>query len=316
MYRNKKVALIVVAHNEERLIKPTLEKARDFLDTIIVIDDASKDNTAGVVNERKKLDPRIQLHTLNPNQGVGGAVVEGYLKARDQGYDIAVVVGGDDQMPMEQMERLLDPIVDDKCDYAKGNRFLEGSGPFETMPRIRLVGNTIISMLCKIASGYYKIFDVVDGYTAMNRKALERIDWSKAWRYYGYPMDFLIRLNAHGMRVLDVPRRAIYLPGERQSQIKGFRYALKVSPMLFRRFLWRLQYRYVYRDFHPLVFCWIAGALSLLTGVILGLWIISAKLRGTIPSAATSVLCSIFVSLGFQGIFFAMLFEMLEDQKR
>ena len=67
-------------------------------------------------------------------------------------------------------------------------------------------------------------------------------------------MDFLIRLNAYGFRVLEVPRTAIYLPGERQSQIKSVRYAMQVSPMLLRNFLWRLRFKYMYRDFHPLVF--------------------------------------------------------------
>ena len=316
MHKNKKIALIAVAHNEERLILPTLEKVPSFVDKIFVVNDASTDATAAVVLKRREADPRIELVEHEVNRGVGAAVISGYLKAREGRYDIAVVVGGDDQMPMEQMERLLDPIVEGRADYAKGNRFLEGEGPFDRMPRIRVVGNTILSLLTKIASGYYRLFDVVDGYTAISLHAMDRIDWSKAWQGYGYPMDFLVRLNAYGLRVIDVPRRAIYLPGERQSQIKSLPYALRVSPMLLRDFLWRLQYRYVYRDFHPIVFLFFSGALCLFGGVGVGLWIIVAKLSGAIPSAATAVICALFIGLGIQSIFFAMLFEMLEEQKR
>lgn len=316
MYRDKKIALVTIARNEERLIVPTLEKVPAFVDSIIVVNDGSTDATSERTRQRQKTDPRIQLYEFKTNQGIGAAIIEGYMKSREQRHDITVVVGADDQMPMEQMERLLDPIVEDRADYVKGNRFLEGQGPFETMPTIRVVGNTILSLLTKIASGYYRIFDVVDGYTAISLKALERIDWTKAWKFYGYPMDFLVRLNAYGFRVLDVPRRAIYLPGERQSQIKGFNYALNVSPMLLRNFLWRIKVRYVYRDFHPLVFLYLGGAVSTVIGLLLAAYIVSTKFTGTMPSGATAVACALFISMGFQSIFFAMLFEMLEDQKR
>jgi glycosyltransferase involved in cell wall biosynthesis len=316
MYRDKKIALVVIGYNEERLIVPTLQKVPALVDKVFMVDDHSKDRTAELVLEQAKKDPRIELVSHTKNEGCGAAIITGYLKARDGGYDATVVVGGDDQMPMEQMSRLLDPIIDKQADYTKGNRFLEGDGPFESMPRIRVIGNTILSLLTKIASGYYHVFDVVDGYTAISLTALQRVDWSKAWRAYGYPMDFLIRLNAYGFKTVDVPRRAIYLPGERQSQIKGMSYVIRVSPMLFRGFLWRLKVRYIFRDFHPLVFLYGLGAFFFSVGAGLGIWIVSYKLEGSTPSAATAVMCALFLTLGIQSIFFAMLFEMMENQRR
>lgn len=316
MYRDRKIALVAIAHNEERLILPTLEKVPVLVDRIFVVDDASTDATPKLVRERAKVDPRVELVQHTTNQGCGAAIISGYLAARKGNYDVTVVVGGDDQMPMEQITRLLDPIIDGRADYTKGNRFLEGEGPFELMPRVRVVGNTILSLLTKIASGYYHLFDVVDGYTAISLKALQRIDWSKAWRGYGYPMDFLVRLNAYGFRTEDIPRRAIYLPGERQSQIKSLSYVIRVSPMLLRDFLWRLKVRYIFRDFHPLVFLYMIGTALFAAGMGVGLWIISYKLHGSIPSAATAIICALLLSLGIQSIFFAMLFEMLENQRR
>jgi len=314
MYRNKKIALVVVAYNEQRLIIPTLSKVPALFDRVFVVDDGSKDATPQLVTDRQQQDTRIQLIQHPSNKGVGAALITGYYAERAERCDITVVIGGDDQMPLEQVERLLNPIVDGAADYVKGNRFLEETNAIESMPRIRLVGNTIISLLTKIASGYYRIFDVVDGYTAISLAAIEKINWAQAWTGYGYPMDFLVRMNAYGLRVLDVPRRAIYLPGERQSQIKGWKYLLRVSPMLFRDFLWRLKFRYVYRDFHPLVFLYFGGALSFLIGLGIGIWIVSSKITGMIPSAATSILCALFVTIGIQSIFFAMLFEMLEER--
>ena len=223
---------------------------RIVFDRVFVIDDASTDNMADVVRDRMKHDDRIKLIQHDKNSGPGQGIITGYKASSQQGYDITVVVGGDFQMPLDEIESFLKPLVDNKADYTKGNRFMLNGNAFDDMPKLRLLANTMISMLTKIASGLYKIFDVVDGYTAITKQAIDSINWDKAWKGYGYPMDFLIRLSAHGLRVMDVPRKAIYLQGERQSQIKGFKYAIKVSPMLLRGFFWRLIVKYVFRDFH------------------------------------------------------------------
>ena len=264
MYRDKKIALVIPAYNEEKLIKPTLESVPEIIDKIYVIDDCSPDNQCGVILECADCDPRIQLLQHEKNQGPGGAIITGYLKSSEEEYDITVVVGGDNQMPLEEVERFLDPIVEDKADYTKGNRFLLSrvEDTIKKMPKLRLIGNWLITALAKIASGYYKTMDFVDGYTAISKNAVGTVDWSNAWKGYGYPMDFLIRLNAYGFRVMDIPRTAVYLPGERQSQIKGYSYALNVAPMLIVGFFWRLKFKYMYLDFHPLVFFYLLSFIA------------------------------------------------------
>jgi glycosyltransferase involved in cell wall biosynthesis len=247
-------------------------------------------------------------------QGPGGAIITGYARASADGCDIAVVVGGDNQMLMDEMNRLLDPIVEEKADYAKGNRFVLSNvaDTLEKMPGIRLAGNWIITGLCKIASGYYKIMDVVDGYTAISKKAIDTVNWARAWRGYGYPMDFLIRLNAYGFKVADVPRTAVYLKGERQSQIKGLDYALKVAPMLIRGFFWRLKFKYLYRDFHPLVLFYFSGISFLFIGVLLGLFLAGSSMLGFTEGITASkfILSALFILSGLQLTLFAMLFDM------
>lgn len=318
MYRDQRIALVIPAYNEQRLIGPTLQEVPALFDRIIVVDDASTDNMPAVVRDCMARDARIESIRHASNRGPGAAIVTGYKRVLEDGHDIAVVCGGDHQMPLDEVARLLDPLIDGRADYAKGNRFMHHARSLAVipgaMPRTRVIGNMIITMLTKIASGYYKIADVVEGFTAINREGLERVDWDAAWFGYGYPMDFLIRLNAHGLRALDVPRRAIYRAGERQSQIKGVRYALRVSPMLLRGFFWRLWTKYVLWDFHPLVFFFVLGMTLLPAGVGFGFYLIWQQLAGVGVSGPRAILSALLIITGLQFLLFAMLFDMEEGR--
>lgn len=314
MYREKRIALVIPAYNEEKLIRSTLQAVPPFIDRVYVVDDLSPDRQNEVILQCAETDPRITLLKHSVNQGPGGAIITGYLKASQENYDITLVVGGDNQMPLQEAPKFLDPIIDNRADYTKGNRFLlsQLDDTLAKMPKIRLIGNWMITMLTKMASGYYKIMDFVDGYTAISREAIDLIDWGKAWKKYGYPMDFLIRMNAYSLRVMDIPRTAIYLPGERQSQIKGFRYFLSVSPMLIRGFFWRLKFKYLYRDFHPLFLFYFFGLLSLLVGGGFGLFMLVDKLffSGSNVTGPRAVLSALFILSGMQLVLFAMFFDM------
>jgi len=310
MYRDKSIALVIPAYNEEKLIRPTLENIPDMIDNIYVIDDASTDGMADIVKDISARDKRIELLQHQKNQGPGQAIITGYQKASLDGLDITVVIGGDHQMSLEEVNAFLDPLIDDRADYVKGNRFFVWDKTRAKMPKIRILGNIIITALTKIASGYYKIMDVVDGYTAITKRAIDIVDWSKAWKKYGYPMDFLIRLNSYGLRVKDVPRTPIYLPGERQSQIKGIRYALRVSPMLVRGFFWRMGFKYVYLDFHPLVFFYFLGFILFPFGLFLGCHILYLEYFAGGATGPKSIFCALSIITGLQFLLFAMWFDM------
>jgi glycosyltransferase involved in cell wall biosynthesis len=314
MYRENTIALTAMALNEERLIRPTLESVPDFVDHVYFVDDGSTDDTLEIARDIAKQDPRIEVIPHGTNLGVGQSIITGYERSAADGNDITVVVGGDNQMPMEQIVDLLDPIIDGEADYTKGNRFLMPNEGLADMPWTRMLPNLLISFLTKIASGYYKIFDVVDGFTAISKRAIDLIDWDAAWTRYGYPMDFLIRLNAYGFRVKDVPRRAIYLAGERQSQIKGFPYAIKNSYMLVRGFFWRLLTRYLFRDFHPLLFFYFFGLLLLPLGVGMGCYLQYQQWAGIGVSGPRAVLCALMILMGIQFLLFAVLYDMEESR--
>ncbi|MBI2463494.1 glycosyltransferase family 2 protein [Candidatus Peregrinibacteria bacterium] len=318
MYRNKKIALVIPAHNEERLIKPTLEHVPDIIDKIYVVDDKSADKQNQIILSCAEKDKRIELIIHKDQQGPGGAIITGYLRSSKENNDITVVVGGDYQMPLNEVTHFIDPIIDGKADYSKGNRFLLSriEDTLEKMPKIRLVGNWIITVLTKIASGYYKTMDVVDGYTAITKQAIDIVDWRKAWKGYGYPMDFLIRLNAYSFKIIDVPRTAIYLPGEKQSQIKSVRYVLKVSPMLIRHFFWRLNFKYLYLNFHPLVFFYYLSFLLIPIGFLISLYLVLDKLfyGGWEVTAPRAIFAALLLITGFMFLLFAMLFDMEEGK--
>ena len=314
MYKEKKIALVIPAHNEERLMGATLDGVPETIDRVYVVDDASQDQTADIVRKYAAIDPRVELIQHEKNKGVGAAIITGYLQASADDYDISVVVGGDNQMPLEVVEDFLEPIVNGEIDYTKGNRFLMPAVGLEGMPWTRFIGNAILSIMTKMASGYYKIYDVVDGYTAISKRAIDLIDWGKAWKGYGYPMDFLVRLNAMGLKVKDVPRRAIYLEGERQSQIKGMDYAIKVAPMMVRDFFWRLFSKYLIRDFHPLFFFYLFGFIFLPLGVLYGGFLVYQQSTGAGVTGPRSVVCALMIIMGIQFMLFAMLYDMQESE--
>ena len=241
MRNNKKVGLVIIAYNEEKLIEPTLENVPDFVDSVIVVDDCSTDNTREIIKSKREKDSRLHLIEHKINQGPGAAIISGYLESSKLNNDVTVVIGGDNQMDQSEMHHLVDPIIRGKADYTKGNRFLVNA--FKDMPLKRLIGNTALSIMTVICAGTFHIFDTQDGYTAISKKAIDTVDWSKACPAYGYVSDFIIRIATYGLIIKDIPRRAIYLPGERQSQIVIGNYIKRIFPILFRAVKWRIRYK-------------------------------------------------------------------------
>ena len=247
------------------------------------------------------------------NLGAGGAIKTGYLAALIDKMDITVTVDGDGQMDLSEMTRLLDPIVEGTADYAKGNRLLYKEFR-EEMPTFRFFGNSILTFLTKIASGYWKTMDPQNGYTAISYRALDNVGIEGMYEYYGYCNDLLVKLNAKGMRVADVAMPAIY--GEEASSISYFEYIRKVSRMLLWNFLWRLKTRYLVLDFHPLALFYYFGAGMSTVGVLGGIWTVYAYFAfGSSLFVRGSMSLMIF-TMGSMFLMFAMLFDMQANESR
>jgi glycosyltransferase involved in cell wall biosynthesis len=281
MYGGQTVGVVVPAYNEEGFVGDVIDSLPTFVDRAYVIDDASVDNTWAEIREHATVSrpprggPAVASGSASPpagnplssdqdeaavdlqradgegtyvvairheeNRGAGGAIKTGYLAARKDHVDVTVTIDADGQMDPKMMTQFIDPIVAGDADYTKGDRL--ASREFrDDMPTFRQTGNIILTGLTRIASGYWELSDPQNGYTAISLAALEAVDISSMYEYYGYCNDLLVKLNVAGMRVVDVPMQANY--GDEESSINYFDYIPKVSLMLLRNFFWRLATRY------------------------------------------------------------------------
>jgi glycosyltransferase involved in cell wall biosynthesis len=212
MYRSLRLAVVVPAYNERRAIAETVATVPDVADHVLVVDDASTDDTSAEAKRAgraRRAPERVEILRHAENAGVGAAISTGYRRALAVGADVAVVMAGDGQMDPADLTALVDPIAGGDADYVKGNRF-KHPAIWSTMPPARIVGNVLLSAATKVTSGYRHVFDSQCGYTAIHRRALERIPLDELFPRYGYPNDLLSRLSVAGMRVVDVPVRPIY----------------------------------------------------------------------------------------------------------
>lgn len=223
MLEGKKIAVVVPAYNEEELILETLSSIPSFVDSIIVIDDSSLDTTVSKVEGFYDLRITLVRHPIN--SGVGRAIASGYKESLKQEIDITVVMGADAQMCSEDLMTVIDPVLNSKANYSKGNRFL-CKDYISCMPVLRRVGNTIFSFMSRFASGYYHIFDSQCGFTAVDLASLSNLELEKLYPRYRFPTDMLAKLNMISAKVVDVPVKAVY--NREKSGIKAIPYTFAI----------------------------------------------------------------------------------------
>jgi glycosyltransferase involved in cell wall biosynthesis len=308
MYKGKLISVVIPCFNEEKQITGVINSIPDIIDKIVVIDDKSRDKTVDVLRKFKDSNARIVLIEHDKNLGVGGAMASGYKWSRDNGIDVAVRMDGDGQMDPAHLPLLLDPVVSGEVDYTKTNRLLSGSA-FSKMPTGRYFGNAMLSMLTKIASGYWHIADSQSGYTAINSKALKLVNWDMMYKKFGQPNDLLVLLNIFNLKVRDIYTEPLYDVGE-NSKLSIPRVIFTIPFLLFRRFLYRLKEKYIIRDFHPLVFFYASGFMLMLLSIPLLIRFIYFWITvDNIPKI--NFLAWMFcVLIGIQFILFAMWFDM------
>lgn len=234
MLKNKKIAVVVPAYNEELLIKETISSIPEYIDEIVVIDDNSTDNTTNVVNQLN--NPKVKLIKHSINSGVGKSIISGYKYSMKSGAQIIAVMAADNQMHPDDLINIITPVIEDKTNYCKGNRFLNPD-ILTQMPKIRIFANFCFSILSCIACGYYHIFDTQCGFTAIDRNTLEKLDLDNIYPRYGYPTDILAKLNMISAKVMDVPIKPVYK--NECSGIKPVSYTLTILYLSFKCILYR-----------------------------------------------------------------------------
>jgi len=306
MVGGKRVAVVVPAYDEARLVGGTLAGIPDFVDRIYVVDDASRDGTGE--QARALGDPRVEVIRHEENRGVGAAIATGYRRALEEEVDVTCVMAADNQMDPSELRRLVEPVARGEVEYAKANRLVSGEA-WKVIPRTRYLGNAVLSLLTKIASGYWHVADSQAGFTALSLGALRRLELDRLYPRYGFPNDMLVHLNVQNARVRDVPSRPIYDVGER-SGIKLRAVVPRISWLLFKGFWWRMAQKYVIRDFHPLVFFYVFGLLMTFVGFVLGVVELVLRILGNEITTPTIVLVAVLLIAGLQLTLFAMSFDM------
>lgn len=224
MYKGSTVAVVVPAFNEERHIARTVLSIPGFVDWVLVVDDASRDRTAQVLMSIDRQGLFVVRHPVN--QGVGAAIFTGYRKSMELDADLVAVMAGDDQMDGADLPFLLDALVEGEAGYAKGNRFGHPD-VWRVMPKPRIAGNVVLSLLTRVTSGYPDIFDSQCGYTAIRGEALKKLDLDQIFTRYGYLNDLLAHLKTAGIAVKDVTVRPVY-----NGSYSGIRFTTVLNPIL------------------------------------------------------------------------------------
>lgn len=362
MLKERTVAVVVPAYNEESQIGKVIESMPEFVDLILIVNDKSKDNTSDVVqnyikNDTKALNPQLSIekwtHSDNPydmatnvyyeirqkedekflpnkvissprsrvilidhleNGGVGAAIASGYKLARDYNIDCTAVMAGDGQMDPSELESICMPVIEQKVDYCKGNR-LSHQAAKAFIPKTRYIGNSVLSILTKIASGYWRISDTQTGYTSISLRALEKVNLWDIYKSYGMPNDLLVKLNIESLKITEIPIKPVYNVGE-QSKMKVILVVPRVSLLLLKSFFKRLWTKYFKRSFHPLFLLYFLSFILFLLSIPFGIMVFkNALIKGPIINSNILVIYIFFLIMSFQSFFFAMWMDMQDNER-
>jgi glycosyltransferase involved in cell wall biosynthesis len=301
---------LVPAYNEAAHVGDVVRTMPEFVDVIIVIDDCSADETSAAALE--PADPRVVLVRHEKNEGLGASLIDAHVRALAAGGDIMVVMAGDAQMDPAYLPALLQPLLKDGYDFAKGNRFFS-SGSWSGMPRYRVFGNIVLTFLTKVATGYWDMFDPQNGYTAITRRASERMGWESMARDYSFENDVLARLGLIRARIKDVDIPAVY-----GREISDVRLPTVVPSLLrtLRRSFWRRFWlQYVVRSFSPVALFAVAATLLLTWALVAGVWVIVQRVGGVTPTTATVMIVVLPLLMGFELTLAAFVLDIMNSPK-
>ncbi len=308
------VCVVIPCYNVSRHIEQVIRELPESITYIITVNDCSKDDTAkilvGLASENKKI-----IYIPHPeNQGVGGAMITGYLKSMELNCDITIKIDGDGQMDTSYIDAMIEPIISDKADFTKGNRFRDLNA-LRKMPLSRRFGNLGLSFLIKAASGYWNIFDPNNGFTAIKNETLKNIDLDKIHKRYFFESSMLIELYHANAVVQDIAMKARY--GDEISGLSATRSFFEFPPKLFAAFIKRILLKYFLFDFNIASIYILIGLPFFLIGSVYGLinYIYYVKHSMAAPTG-TVVIPTLLIILGFQLLLSAVSYDITNYPKK
>lgn len=293
--QNHRIGVVIPCYKVGEVILGVIARITETVTHIYVIDDACPDKTGDLIENRCQ-DKRVKVLRHSHNQGVGGAVITGYKQALADECDIIVKVDGDGQMDPSQIPRFVKPIAESHADYTKGNRFYFLESSF-SMPWTRLLGNVGLSFLTKASTGYWRMFDPTNGFTAIHAKVLARLPMDKIAKDYFFESDMLFRLGTLRAMVQDIPMDSIY--GDEVSNFNASRVVLPFLKGHIRNFSKRIFYNYLLRDFQMPTIAILVGLPMVIFGTLFGAtrWAAGA-MHNSFASPGTVMLASLPILIG------------------
>lgn len=298
MKQRPRVVAIIPAYKVKNQILEVVDKALDYVDQVLVIDDFCPEGSGQIVQKAHVDNGKVRVLFHERNLGVGGAVKSGFRWALDSRFDVIVKIDGDGQMDPSLVPKLIEPILDARVDYCKGNRFASPR-TVRQMPIHRLLGNGFLSLFSKASTGYWSVNDPTNGFIAISRETLGKLEFERLENGYFFESDVLFRLSILGARVEELPMVAFY--GEEKSNLRVGRVMLLFPFLHLKNLTKRIIYNYYVRD-------WSIGSVELPVGLALvgfGLWFglstfSRAQSSGQSVTSGQAVATAIAIILGFQ----------------
>jgi dolichol-phosphate mannosyltransferase len=312
MVSQPNIAVVIPCYKVKRHILQVIDNIATDIKKIYIIDDLCPEQSGQFVLSHNT-DPRVEVIYHSINKGVGGAVISGYKKAISDNMDIVVKIDGDGQMDTRLIPHFVDLILNQKADYAKGNRFFDIS-LLQDMPIIRLLGNSGLSFISKLASGYWHVMDPTNGYTAIHVKVLEHLPLDKIANRYFFESDMLFQLGMLRAVVNDIPICSRYKDEKSNMNILGI---LFIFPFLYSNcIIKRLFYQYFVRDFNLGSFCFLIGGLLANAGLIFGAWKwYTLSSIGILASSGTVMAAALPIIIGIQFLLSSIQYDILNVPK-
>ena len=309
MIKNKKIAVVIPSYRVKNFLREVVLSLPEFIDFVIVVDDKCPEES---YKEVENLDKVFIIHH-EINQGVGGAVVSGYKKAIELNADIVVKIDGDGQMDSNYILPLITLLLENKADYTKGNRFRDFKA-LKSMPKIRLFGNSVLSFLIKMASGYWSMMDPTNGFTAITKETLLDLDLDKLSKRYFFESDMLINLNIENKVVRDISIPAKY--GDEESNLDIKKVVIKFPPKIIKGLSKRLFLKYFIYNFNMASIYMILGVPLLIFGVVFGVieWIKAINENINTPTG-TIMLSVLPIILGVEFLLQAINIDIQSEPK-
>lgn len=312
MYKNEKIAVVVPCFNEEKQITKVVTTMPKFVDHIICVNDASTDATQSVLEGLSKKDSRIQVMEHQRNRGVGAAIDSGYGLALTLNADLVAVMAGDGQMNPLELEKLIDALLLEHASYSKITRLYEQKY-VQDIPKIRRVGNSVLSILTRLSSGYWNMSDSQTGFTVITKSALSEIQ-GNLWTFYGFPNDVLNKLGLNNHKLVEIPSKPIYGVGE-ESKLNPRKVAWPIFKLLIRGIRKRIKTQFFVRTLHPIGVGYVAGISGIALG---GAWLIKIFILNFLINQNTptiELLSALFLAQSSLLIFWlSLMFDALSNR--